>query len=451
MTAPEALDVECARGQASPPEALPDASQGGLGSYGGPDTSRDGSDADGEIRLLVPAHQTDSPELSVVIPALNEQSTITEFVRWCHEGLARAGVVGEIMIVDSSTDLTAERALAAGARVLCTPRRGLGCAYRDALPYARGRYILMGDADCTYDFRLLQPFVERFREGYEFVMGSRWKGSIEPGAMPRLHRYLGTPVTTWVLNRLYGSHFSDIHCGMRGVTRSGLIVMDLESDSWEYASEMVLKSVQMGLRTAEVPVRFLKDREGRMSHHRRSGWRSPWLAAWANLRAMFVYGSDFFILKPGLIAFLVGLLITLPLAAGPITIGSVSFSLYWMLIGMTITIVGLQAFLLGCVAQLLFDYSGRARARWLSFFSYTRAMIVVVLTACTGAGCCVPLVVYYISHHGKLSLTAAVQDGLGVVGLMLIAISFMLFTFTLVLHGAAIATGRATVPRRADA
>jgi glycosyltransferase involved in cell wall biosynthesis len=391
-------------------------------------------------RLLIPLNDAKNPELSVVIPALNEQSTILEFVRWCHEGMAQAGVVGEVMIVDSSTDMTATLALGAGARVLQTPKRGLGRAYKDAVPYARGRYILMGDADCTYDFRLLEPFIERFREGYEFVMGSRWRGSIEQGAMPRLHQYLGTPVTTWVLNRLYASHFSDIHCGMRGITSEGLVAMDLDSDSWEYASEMVLKSVQMGLRTTEVPVRFLKDKDGRVSHHKRAGWRSPWLAAWANLRAMFVYGSDFFMLKPGLCAFLLGLLATLPLAAGPITIGGVSLSLYWMLLGMTFTIMGLQAFLLGCIAQVLFDYSGRARARWLSIFSYTRTMIIAAATVCAGIGCGVPLVLYYLSHNDRLSLSASVQDGLGVTGVMLIAIGFTLFTFTLVLHGAAIAT-----------
>ena len=139
--------------------------------------------------------------------------------------------------------------------MLKTPKRGLGRAYIDAIPFIRGRYVLMGDADCTYDFRELEPFVEKFREGYEFVMGSRWRGSIEPGSMPFLHQYLGTPVTTWILNRLYGSRFSDIHCGMRGITRDALERMDLHSQSWEYASEMILKSVHMELRTAEVPVR----------------------------------------------------------------------------------------------------------------------------------------------------------------------------------------------------
>lgn len=400
------------------------------------------ADDDACIRMLVPHQDTAQPELSIVIPSCNEQETVAELVRWCHTGLARAGVAGEIIIVDSSTDSTVERALAAGARVLCVPRRGLGRAYQDAISYIRGRYILMGDADCTYDFRDLAPFVERFHEGYEFVMGSRWKGSIERGAMPALHRYLGTPVTTWVLNRLYSSRFSDIHCGMRGITHRALVAMDLASDSWDYASEMVLKSVQMDLPTTEVAVRFLKDRDGRVSHHKRQGWRSPFLAAWANLRAMFVYGSDFFLLTPGLFTFILGLIMTLPLTAGPITLGSFRLSLYWMLIGTTVTLVGLQAFLLGCIAQVLFDYSGRARERWLAVFSYNRSLMAAAISACAGVGCDIPLVVYYISHHDSLSLGASLQDGLAVTGLMLMAIGFMLFTSTLVLHGAAIVAKR---------
>jgi glycosyltransferase involved in cell wall biosynthesis len=403
------------------------------------------------LGLLLPSMDVESPELSVVIPALNEQATISEFVCWCHEGMASAGVIGEVLIVDSSTDLTAERALAAGARVLRTPPRGLGHAYKESLPHVRGRYILMGDADCTYDFRYLEQFVELFRDGYEFVMGSRWRGSIEQGAMPMLHRYIGTPVTTWVLNRLYSSRFSDIHCGMRGLTRDSLVAMDLESDSWSYASEMVLKSVQMGLRTAEVPVRFLKDREGRLSHHKRIGWRSPWQAAWANLRTMFVYGADFFLLKPGVVALVIGLMITLPLVAGPISIFGASLSLYWMLLGMTLTIIGLQAFLLGCIAQVLRDYGGRNRKRWLKTFSYTRTVSVAVVMACSGVGCGVPLLDYYMTHDEQLSLRATVQDRLGILGLLLMAISFMLFTFTLVLHGAAIAIRSSPHTSDADA
>jgi glycosyltransferase involved in cell wall biosynthesis len=152
-------------------------------------------------QLLVTANEVAGPKLSIVIPALNE-------------ALA-----------------TSEIALAKGARVLRTPKRGLGRAYIDAIPFIRGEYVLMGDADCTYDFRELGPFLESFHGGCEYVMGSRFRGYIEPGSMPPLHQYFGTPVTTWLLNFLYSSHFSDIHCGMRGITRDALCRMDLQSQS----------------------------------------------------------------------------------------------------------------------------------------------------------------------------------------------------------------------------
>ena len=155
-------------------------------------------DGDPDVVLLIPDDDVADPELSIVVPAVNEELTISEFVRWCRQGLDAAQVRGEVLIIDSSTDRTAELALAGGARVLKTPKRGLGRAYIDAGSYIRGRYVLMGDADCTYDFRDLAPFVEKLREGYEFAMGSRWLGTIEDGAMPALHRYVGTPVTTWM-------------------------------------------------------------------------------------------------------------------------------------------------------------------------------------------------------------------------------------------------------------
>ena len=183
---------------------------------------------DPELELLVSEDDAvEDPEFSIVIPALNEELTIGDFIDWCKEGLAKAGVTGEILIVDSSTDRTREIALSKGARVLKAPKRGLGRAYIDSLPFIRGKYVLMGDCDCTYDFRELEPFVKRFREGDEFVMGSRFLGYIEPGAMPPLHRYLGTPVTTWILNVIFSSHFSDIHCGMRGISRAARARMGL--------------------------------------------------------------------------------------------------------------------------------------------------------------------------------------------------------------------------------
>ena len=401
-----------------------------------------GSDSDGgaidtDVQLLVPINDVSDPELSIVIPALNEELTVGDFVDWCKEGLARAGIAGEILIVDSSDDRTAEIAIEHGARVLKTPRRGLGRAYIDALPFIRGQYVLMGDADCTYDFRELEPFVERFHEGYEFVMGSRWKGYIEPGSMPFLHRYLGTPVTTWFLNILYSSKFSDIHCGMRGITRDGLERIDLRSQSWEYASEMVLKAVRMELRTTEVPIRFLKDREGRLSHHKRAGWLEPWKAAWINLRAMFIYGPDFFVLKPGLAMLGLGLLLALPLSFGSLTIGPITFSLYWMLAGVALTTLGLQNFYLGCLAQVINDPTGRARMRWLRVFPYTRTVAIAGGMVLVGFGLVAPLIVQYI--QSSFSLPGIGTAGyLAITGIMLMILGFTTFTFTLMLHSIAL-------------
>jgi len=396
--------------------------------------------ADADVRLQVPPDDVADPELSIVIPALDEELTIGDFVDWCHEGLRKAGVAGEILIVDSSSDRTAEIALERGARVLSSPKRGLGRAYIDALPFIRGKYVLMGDADCTYDFRELAPFVERMREGYEFVMGSRWKGYIEPGSMPWHHQRLGTPVTTWILNLVYSSDFSDIHCGMRGISRDALERMDLQSQSWEYASEMVLKSVHMQLQTAEVPVRFLKDPEGRESHHKREGWLSPFKAAWINLRAMFVYGSEFFVFKPGIALTLLGLLIVLPVTFGDLELGAITLSLNWQLLGVGMLVVGLQAFFLGCIAQVLFDYSGRNSRRWTRVFPYTRCTLIAIGLVALGVALGIPLVLDYFDNDFRLDASQRDQQHLAVTGLAAAISGVQLFIFTLLLHGTVAAT-----------
>jgi hypothetical protein len=394
---------------------------------------------DPDVTLLVPERDALDPEFSLVVPALDEKLTIADFVSWCHEGLMKAGVSGEILIVDSGSDETAEIAVAKGARVLKTPKRGLGRAYLDALPFVRGRYVVMGDCDCTYDFRELAPFVEKFRGGAEFVMGSRFRGYIEPGAMPPLHRYLGTPVTTFILNTIFSSHFSDIHCGMRGITKEALVRMDLRSQSWEYASEMVLKSVHMRLRTEEVPIRFLKDREGRLSHHKRSGWFSPWHAAWINLRAMFVYGANFFLFRPGLVLLAVGCLLTFPLSFGPVTVGPITFSLHWMLLGVSLTLLGLQCVFMGILAQVLFDYSGEVSARWFRRFKYTRSVTLSALVFAVGLVFTGLLTKTYLENGFSLPLST---NNLGFTGLLLMIMGFMSFTFTLILHSTAVAVRR---------
>ena len=390
-----------------------------------------------EIEFLLPDADIPDPVLSIVIPALNERIAIAQFVEWAKEGMARAGIRGEVLIVDSSTDGTAEIALAHGARVLRVPRRGLGRAYIDAIPYIRGKYVLMGDADCTYDFRELSGFVTQFRAGYQFIMGSRFRGAIEPRAMPPLHRYFGTPLTTAILNTLYATRFSDIHCGMRGITRDALLRLELESQSWEYASEMVLKAVCLKLRTAEVPVHFLRDPAGRISHMRRSGWREPWRAGWINLRAMLLYGADFFLLRPGLALLALGLLLTVPVSLGPLPLGPITLSLNWMMLGLTLSVVGLQCFYLGCIAQVMYGYSAARTRRWLRLFAYDRAMLASGLAGVAGLALASPLVHQYVRGGLRLPSISTPQMHLAVLGLFLLVAAFHTFSGTLVLHAAA--------------
>ena len=329
------------------------------------------------IELLIPGGDAADPLLSIVVPALNERIAIAEFVRWCKAGLASAGIRGEILIVDSSTDDTPGIALAHGARVLRTPQRGLGRAYIDAIPYIRGKYVLMGDADCTYDFRELSGFVRQFRAGYEFIMGSRFRGGIEPHSMPALHRYFGTPVTTAILNILYSTNFSDIHCGMRGITRDALVRLDLESQSWEYASEMVLKAL---------------------------------LA--------------------------LGLLLTVPVSLGPLPLGPITLSLNWMMLGLTLSVVGLQCFYLGCIVQVMYGYSAARAELWLRLFSYDRAMLSSGLAGMAGCALGMPLIHEYLAGGLRLPAMPTPQMHLAVLGLLFLIAAFYTFSCTLVLHAA---------------
>jgi hypothetical protein len=203
---------------------------------------------------------------------------------------------------------------------------------------------------------------------------------------------------------------------------------------------MVLRSVNMDLKTAEVPVRFLRDQPGRVSHHKRTGWASPWKAAWTNLRTMFIYGADFFVYKPGILLTCLGLLLTLPLTFGPVEVGPVTFSLYSMLIGMTFTLVGLQGFYAGCLAQMLYDETGSRRRQWLRVFSYNRAVPICAVVFLVG----VALSSFLLAKFIRLGLTL---DGIGttehmaITGLMLMIASFTTFVFVLLFHALALRLG----------
>ena len=386
-----------------------------------------------QIELLIPAEvnaQDFIPEISIVVPALNEEITIREFVQWCWEGLKKAGVSGEIIIVDSSSDSTPEIALEEGARVLRTPRRGLGQAYLDAIPFIRGKFIVMGDCDLTYDFRNINYFIDSYKSGNEYVMGSRFKGSIEEGAMPPLHRYFGTPLTTWILNRIYHTKYSDIHCGMRGLTKEGLNRIQLTSTGWEYASEMVLKATRVGLKIDEVPVVFYKDRDGRLSHHRRAGFWSPWIAGWINLKVMLVYSPDSFLIKPGIIFFTAGMLISLISLAGDITIGHIGFNIYMALLGLSSTVLGYALFQTGIFARNIHGLRNGVENIILSNVSYDRGMIFSGALVFIGLILDFQFLIQYINNNfiiSQLSRTA-------IFGLLLIILGVQTFSFTLLLE-----------------
>jgi glycosyltransferase involved in cell wall biosynthesis len=382
--------------------------------------------------LWVPAGDREEvPEISIVVPSLNEEITIGEFVDWCWEGLRGAGVTGEIIIVDSSSDRTPLIALEKGARVLRTPKRGLGHAYLDAVPHIRGKFVIMGDCDLTYDFREIEPFVEAYRSGAEFVMGTRFRGSIEPGAMPALHRYFGTPLTTWILNRIYRSRYSDIHCGMRGISRDGLVRIDLTSMGWEYASEMVLKAARLRLRFAEVPVKFYKDREGRVSHLRRGGlWWTPWLAGWINLKVMLVYSPDSFLLKPGLGLFTAGGLMSIILAGGGRQFGPIGFDLHWMLLSVTLSVLGFGLFQVGIIARLFHGLRLGLERKVLAAITYDRGMIAAATLFAIGFFIEIAFLSRYIEHGLRLERVSYSA----IFGLFLIILSAQLFGFTLLLE-----------------
>jgi glycosyltransferase involved in cell wall biosynthesis len=383
-------------------------------------------------QLWLPANEnaTGHVEISIVVPALNEQVTISEFVDWCWQGLRDAGVTGEVIIVDSSTDETPHLALAKGARVLRTPKRGLGHAYIDAIPFIRGDFVIMGDCDLTYDFREIKAFVDAYRSGAQFVMGSRFRGHIEPGAMPALHRYFGTPLTTWILNGIYRSRYSDIHCGMRGLTMDSLRRMGLTSKGWEYASEMVLKASRLRLRIAEVPVRFYKDRDGRLSHHRRAGFWSPWFAGWINLKIMLVYSPDSFLLKPGLVLFLLGFLLSSWLATGSRSLGSLGFDLHWMLLGVTLGVLGFALFQVGIIARIIHGLRAGLEKHVLQVLSYDRGIIAAGVVFGLGALLDLNLVLDYFERGFRLETLSHPA----IYGLFLIMLAAQLFGFTLLLE-----------------
>ncbi|MDE2511698.1 MAG: glycosyltransferase family 2 protein [Elusimicrobia bacterium] len=233
-------------------------------------------------------------ELSVVIPALNEERTIVHCVEKAKKAIAALGVPGEVVIADNgSTDRTRAVAEAAGARVVAVDGRGYGRALRGGFTAAKGRCLIMGDADGSYDFEQAPRYVEKLRSGCDFVVGNRFQGVYEPGAMPFLNRHLGTPVLTGVMNLLFRTGLGDVNCGMRGVTKAAFERMGLKADGMEFATEMIVKASLLGMRIAEVPCDLHKDLRDRPPHLRR------WRDGWRHLRFMLLFSPTGTFIVPG--------------------------------------------------------------------------------------------------------------------------------------------------------
>jgi glycosyltransferase involved in cell wall biosynthesis len=282
-------------------------------------------------------------DVSVVIPCLNEAETIATCVRKAKRAMERDGLDGEVVVVDNgSTDHSDLIAAAEGARVLNERRRGYGNAYMAGFAAARGRYIVMADGDDTYDFDLVGHFVRPLEGGADLVMGSRLKGRIHKGAMPALHRYVGNPVLTGILNLFYGSGVSDAHCGMRALRREALERMELRMPGMEFASEMVIRASKAGLRIEEIPIEY----HPRLGESKLKSFRD----GWRHLRFLLVHSPTHLFLFPGASLFIVGLLAMLAILADISLLGR-EWNLHAMIAAAMVTIAGAQIVGLGLAAR----------------------------------------------------------------------------------------------------
>jgi glycosyltransferase involved in cell wall biosynthesis len=324
-------------------------------------------------------------EVSIVVPTKNEEITITKFLEWCFEGLSRSGISGEVILMDSSTDNTPLIAYSAGATVITVQEPGLGNAYLASKGKINGRVVILGDADCTYDFREISDFIRKIDDGFDLVMGSRFKGSIEKGAMPPHHQFFGSPGTTFVFRLLTGLKLTDIHCGMRALTTEHFEQLPFLEQGWEYATEMIVASHNLGGKIGEIPIAFYKEPDGRTSHHKRSGWMSPFRAGWGTLKTTCTYSLDRILLFPGLLLGLFSYILAVARFMNlnrfiELGIGS---SAGTALVGLSM--VGFSAFSLGLIAGCLYDQTGKRIRDWtrrlarIPFFGLTISASFVFL------------------------------------------------------------------------
>ena len=274
-------------------------------------------------------------ELTILMPCLNEAETLAACINKANTYLKESGVHGEVVVADNgSTDGSQKIAEEHGARVVNVPEKGYGAALIGGCNGARGKYVTMGDADDSYDFLHLAPFVEKLREGYDLVMGNRFKGGIEPGAMPPLHRYLGNPVLSFIARLFFPCKIGDYHCGLRGYNRESILKLGLVTTGMEYASEMVVKATLNHLKIAEVPTTLKKDGRSHAPHLR------SWSDGWRHLKFLLMHSPNWLFMYPGLILFFLGLALTVVLSLGNIQIGSVGLGVHTLMYAAAAMMVG---------------------------------------------------------------------------------------------------------------
>jgi len=289
------------------------------------------------------------PTVTILMPCLNEAETLAFCVRQAVTALRDNNVAGEVLVADNgSTDGSQKIATDEGARVVNVPTRGYGAALIAGIEAARGKYILMADADASYHFEHLPRFLPKLDEGYDLVMGNRFSGSIEPGAMPPLHRYLGNPVLSSIGRIFFRIPVRDFHCGLRAFRRDPILALNLRTTGMEFASEMVVKSSLAGLRMTEVPTTLSPDGRSRPPHLR------SWRDGWRHLRFLLLFSPRWLFLIPGVVTFFVGVLLSLWLIPGPQTVGrwtfdvdTLTYALGLVLIGAHISVFAVSARVFG--------------------------------------------------------------------------------------------------------
>lgn len=280
------------------------------------------------------------------MPCLNEATTLTICIEKARKSISGLGIDAEILVADNgSNDGSQKIAEAAGARVISVPERGYGAALRAGIASARGRYVIMGDADDSYAFDALAIFYQKLQEGWQLVMGNRFQGGISPGAMPPLHRYLGNPVLSFIGRLFFRIPIKDFHCGLRGFDREAILALGLQTSGMEFASEMIIKSSMANLRICEVPTTLQPDGRNRPPHLR------SWRDGWRHLRFMLLLSPRWLFFYPGITLFLVGLLSSLWLLPGVQIVNGIGFDIHTLLYASASGIVGFQLTLFGILAR----------------------------------------------------------------------------------------------------